>query len=239
MSKKIIEALSQFDTNEDSYWTEDGLPLLEAIHHLTGDETITRQMVTELAPGFSRINPSIAIGVVEAEAPSTNPLDDMGSPGAEVSQDKEVPSLSESEIKEANDILEADGKKDGLTRDERDALEAKYQLEQKSVAEEISKVVEARNKLEQQLNQLYHRETAIYDKLTLLEDVNKQTNALQDYQKSQAKVRHHRGEQIQRLREANINLKDLIPQKSPIDQIMGRKNTRHSKRQVRALLNNG
>lgn len=64
---KILEALGTFDVKDDSYWTGDGLPLVEAVQHLAGDLTVTRASITDAAPGFSRSTPSLA-PIVEAAA---------------------------------------------------------------------------------------------------------------------------------------------------------------------------
>lgn len=244
MNNKIIDALSQFDIEDDSYWTEDGLPLLDAIQHIAQDETITREMVTTAAPGYSRINPSLELGVVSAEVPpevvvTEDPVEEFGSPDTpdeELTPGKDAPILDEAEILEAAKILEEDGKKDGLSRDERDALEQEYEKQQKAIAEEIAEVVAARGKLEQKLHQLYSRESSLADKLTLLADPNKQMNAIQDYQKAQQRVRMKRGEQLQRIREAQIDLKQIIPGKAPIDASMARRNSRGTQRPRRKML---
>jgi len=51
---KILEALSKLDTNNDNHWTADGLPRIETVRMLSGDQTITREQITAEAPDFSR-----------------------------------------------------------------------------------------------------------------------------------------------------------------------------------------
>ena len=51
---KILEALSKLDTNNDNHWTADGLPRIETVRMLSGDQSITREQITAEAPDFSR-----------------------------------------------------------------------------------------------------------------------------------------------------------------------------------------
>ena len=51
---KILEALSKLDTNNDNHWTADGLPRIETVRMLSGDQGITREQITAEAPDFSR-----------------------------------------------------------------------------------------------------------------------------------------------------------------------------------------
>ena len=56
MKEQIIEALRMLDTSDDENWTADGAPLMSKIEDLVGQD-VTRDQVTEAAPGFSRGNP--------------------------------------------------------------------------------------------------------------------------------------------------------------------------------------
>lgn len=51
---KILEVLSKLDTNNDNHWTADGLPRIETVRMLSGDQSITREQITAEAPDFSR-----------------------------------------------------------------------------------------------------------------------------------------------------------------------------------------
>lgn len=275
MKAKILKALAKFDVEKEAYWTEEGLPVLEAIQHYAKDASITRAMVTATAPGFSRSNPSLEVGVVEAETtpiepppiePVTQPVDAVPTPEAtveeadapqgqtkteveaasqsepnvvtEATQPKtEEPKLTEAEVKEAEEILEADGKVDGLRSREKQALREKYEIQQKTVADEIAEVVAARGKLETELNRLYIAEESISDKIIKLVDVNRQTHALKGYFAGQQKIRDERGKNLKRIQEADIDLKALLPQRSALDLSMKRNTKRGMKRpQPRALL---
>lgn len=51
---KILEALGKLDTANDNHWTADGLPRIETVRMLSGDQSITREQITAEAPDFSR-----------------------------------------------------------------------------------------------------------------------------------------------------------------------------------------
>ena len=86
MTKEIIEALREFDPLDDDQWTTDGAPKMEAVHLLTGDDTITRKDVVEAAPKFNRETP------IEEEEEEE---DDAEEEDSEVREDPEVEDLQE------------------------------------------------------------------------------------------------------------------------------------------------
>ena len=55
--KAIAEILATFKNSDDTLWTEDGSPALEAVQKLAEDNTITRAQIDEAIPGFVRIKP--------------------------------------------------------------------------------------------------------------------------------------------------------------------------------------
>lgn len=70
---EIRKALSELKPEQDSHWTEDGLPSLGALKNLLGGEMVRRAMVLAAAPEFTRSNPKIPM----PDAPSAQlDLDD-------------------------------------------------------------------------------------------------------------------------------------------------------------------
>lgn len=68
---EIKEALAQLDPENDAQWTNYGLPLVDVMRTLTGNEELTRQLITEAEPEFNREAARAARPVqeeVEAEA---------------------------------------------------------------------------------------------------------------------------------------------------------------------------
>lgn len=63
---KILEALGKLDPTNENHWTADGLPRIETVRMLAGDQGITREQITAEAPDFSRETAAL----LPAETPS-------------------------------------------------------------------------------------------------------------------------------------------------------------------------
>lgn len=50
----IVEALSMLDHDDDSVWTADGLPKVDVVRGLLGNDALTRAEITDAAPDFVR-----------------------------------------------------------------------------------------------------------------------------------------------------------------------------------------
>lgn len=50
----IKTALTQLDHSDDSQWTNEGLPQIAVVKKLTGDNKVTRKLITEAAADFRR-----------------------------------------------------------------------------------------------------------------------------------------------------------------------------------------
>ena len=71
---KILEALGKLDPANENHWTADGLPRIETVRMLAGDQSITREQITAEAPDFSRetaaLPPTETPAAVEEQAPA-------------------------------------------------------------------------------------------------------------------------------------------------------------------------
>lgn len=54
MSEKIITGLKSLDVKTDAQWTQDGQVNLNAFKFVNGGESVTREQLEEIAPGFNR-----------------------------------------------------------------------------------------------------------------------------------------------------------------------------------------
>lgn len=66
--EKLIEALQKLDKANDNHWTSDGLPKVDTVRFLAGDQTITREQISAAAPNFNR-NSEDAPAPVATEVP--------------------------------------------------------------------------------------------------------------------------------------------------------------------------
>lgn len=56
MSKQIQDALAKLDPKNDNHWTTDGLPRLDTVKQMSGDNSLTRETLTRVAPELTRSN---------------------------------------------------------------------------------------------------------------------------------------------------------------------------------------
>lgn len=98
-NQKIKNALGELDTKNDDHWTAGGLPSMDRMKALVGDENLTRAQVSDAAPGFNRSNADAAPSdkaKLSSKAPDPNaganpagpgahpadrPIEDQGGPG--------------------------------------------------------------------------------------------------------------------------------------------------------------
>lgn len=74
MQDKIKNALKGLDVANEGQWTKEGLPNINFLKIVTGIPTLTREQVQEVAPDFTRDNPTLAEQqqATEEQAPATN-----------------------------------------------------------------------------------------------------------------------------------------------------------------------
>jgi hypothetical protein len=65
MSNMILTALHNLDKLNDEHWTADGMPRLDVVRTLSGNPELSRKMLTDVAPDFTRASANEA----EAEKP--------------------------------------------------------------------------------------------------------------------------------------------------------------------------
>lgn len=69
----IIDALALLDPARDEHWTTDGLPRVDVLSELLGGEKVTRQLVTEAAPEFTRgVALKVGTGLAMTDEGATN-----------------------------------------------------------------------------------------------------------------------------------------------------------------------
>lgn len=76
----ILKALEQLDPAKDEHWTADGMPRVDVVAGLTGNEAVKRADITQAAPQFTRENlPNRENGDAKAhdrsEETETRPVD--------------------------------------------------------------------------------------------------------------------------------------------------------------------
>lgn len=215
MTAKTIAALAQLDPKNDAHWTGEGFPRLETVRLFSGDSALSREQVTAAAPGFSRANPVLATSdQATPDAVSAAPAAAQPAALGENSDGKAVqPGTGDDnpddEAQPAVSVAE--------TPIEAARAALAVAIEGKAKADQVhAKAVAA---LDAELDAAVSRGT----RETLADQVGA-------YHKRQLEALHQRGEQKQRLKAANIDLKELFPQASALDKALSRKNTRGAQR---------
>jgi hypothetical protein len=108
----IKAALVGLDPKNDDIWTSSGQPLVDAVRKAVGDDTITRQDITNADPTFSREAALAALGTVEEQtAPPAEPevkvQPPVVDPDAGKTNDDEPEEVKLSPVEKAKAVLEA------------------------------------------------------------------------------------------------------------------------------------
>lgn len=224
----ITEALGKLDKSNDQHWTADGLPRLETVRFICGNQSLTREDVTKAAPGFSRAT------VLQGGAQAAG-ADSAGASGTTTEQTANAapaahtlvhtPASSEGEgadgkVQQEGTAIQAEGDADP----EIAALEKELALAQEELAEIERAFVQA---------EAYRTKArAEVDRLTLaLEAVRpKQStgDAIRGYLASQVRQLEARAQVQETLKNSGVDLSVLasLTKGAQIDAAMARRNTR-------------
>lgn len=197
---KVAEALHKLDVTNDNHWTADGLPRIDTVRMIAGNQALTREMITAEMPEFSRqtasLGASVAVPVapvvldvpVESVEKPTEPVAEVAPPVKEDVRDFEAEILAAQQ--ELHEALVARNEAQRLVEEKQNAMD---------------EVISAQN--------AYAIQTPV-------------EVAVQGYLASQKELLTERGRRSQVLREKGVTLadiQDLIPQKAPIDIALSRK----------------
>lgn len=211
---KIVIALKKLDAGNDAHWTSDGLPRLDTVRLLAADQTISREDIAKVAPGFTRATTALepaepVVTGVPGAVLATETLSNLGESLSEVGDAGPVTlGQSESEFEPGDDIgdlpLERQHEELTATLAEMDSALARFNVERAKVVAELDTVI-----------------------LALEADKPKsQTSAIQGYLAAQNATAHRKAEQVQQLRDLGVNPTALLRAMSvraPVDAARQRK----------------
>jgi hypothetical protein len=225
---KIIAALGQLDVGNDAHWTSDGLPRIDTVKFLVGDQSLTREDINKAAPGFSRANTALP-GVQPdqaAQGAAGGGSTDTGSiapPAADTQAGPADNGGSNGEVHQ--EAAEGAGQSEPLT--ERAALEAELAVAQAEL-DEIEQAFVRAETIRSKAREKRDRILVAIDRLP----AEPSTAPFLGYLASQARQLETRAAQRRALNESGVNLKDLmaITGASPLDVAMARKTGYGTKR---------
>lgn len=233
----ILEALKALDTKNDNHWTADGLPRLDTVKMMAGDQSITRDQVSAAAPGFQRSNaadytpPETPATPAQAAQPAAQPQQAAG----QGDSGGEGPNAPQPEANAASATGASQGETEqpevaggaGSATDEIEALEA-------ALAEKTASVDDLRHRisdLTKQFEAERQEEDDLRARVEKLRPRSTNADAIQDYLAAQRKRLEERGARQKLLAESGVDLKELAKDlKSPLDSAMARKTGRGGNR---------
>jgi len=225
MSEKINQALAQLDVANDNHWTGDGLPRLETVKMLAGDQSITREILTQARPGFIRATAAQAAQAAQAAPAAPVAPEPVATAGEQLAAAGTPSAVAPSTVVAAPPVA-------GAVLDNNDELEAKLADLKAQLADEVA-TAQGLSEDVAKASAAYAGQVRVID--AIREQINlinpaKQSDAIRGYLNRQKAVLQERGAKAQRLKDSGINLKDILPTRAPIDVAMGRKTARGTKR---------
>lgn len=200
----LLAALAALDPDKNEHWTNEGLPLLDKLKFDTGS-AVTREAVTQAAPGFTRENRVLPT--------ASNPV------GEELAK----PNVEGAFVQGATDVLQTPKAEQEGAEGPADALEEAH----RQLAEAHAILAEAQRYVAQK--------TAAVDRLieagAQAGKGESLGDALSHYQRRQQLNREDKARRLQALR--GIDLKDILPQKENIDSAFARRTARGGQRPTR------
>lgn len=204
MSVKIIDALKKLDPSNDNHWTADGLPRLDTVKMLSGDQSLTRDSIVAVAPGFARATAATwePGNTVVAAATIAQPVAPVVHVNAEISG----PAVTE-------EVVAAVEQKSKTEIEELDAL----------LAENRSKLEVLRaqkDKADSALTAALKEEAWLIEKRQALGPSAKQDNAdaIRNYLASQVAMLDKRAQKKKMILESGVDLRELTANlRAPID----------------------
>lgn len=217
----IKEALAQLDSMEDSHWTADGAPAVDAVSTLM-EKKVTRAEITNAAPKFSRENMDLT------EVETTNAVSEEGQ--EEVIVDEELDTSVLEEFVEMEPMLPNELADKVLSK-----INPKLLPEVERMLSEQIAMVEAKQREVEEMNRKLKLGKALTQTWIkqLIPDMSNQ-EAIQAYIRSSAANRAAKAAEIQRvlggLKPADIAKLDP---RAAIDKAFARKTARGGQRPVR------
>ena len=220
----IKEALAQLDSMEDSHWTADGAPAVDAVSGLVGKK-VTRADITNAAPKFSREN----MDLTEVET-TDNAVSEEGQGQEEVIVDEELDTSVLEEFVEMEPMLPNELADKVLSK-----INPKLLPEVERMLSEQIAMVEAKEREVEEMKRKLKLGKALTQTWIkqLIPDMSNQ-EAIQAYIRSSAANRAAKAAEIQRvlggLKPADIAKLDP---RAAIDKAFARKTARGGQRPVR------
>lgn len=210
MIDKIKQALLKLDPANDNHWTADGIPRLETVRQLVGDNTVDRISINAALPGFFRATAAKFLGGQGTTGEHVNAAPAAPVVAQTVTQPQEPTVQTVPAVEQPVDgNIEPDW--DAIVENERRLL---------------APLDEALKKAKRDYDAQVKRVDLAMDAKSAAQGKPDPTGSIMGYLQSRQKQLQHRADQTIALREAGYtpkSLQELIPKRAPIDQVRSRK----------------
>lgn len=212
---QLIDALAQLNVENDEHWTDDGLPRLDVVQAMVGEE-VSREDVTQAAPNFTRVS-----GDLTPPAPAPEPQIAQNEPPA--APDVAVTEPEQEEIEEEDPYLIEDAFGEG---DER-GVEIQAQLDDVRAA--IAETQEHLDAGKRHLHGLQQQEAQLYHLLQAHGGVETTQDHISRYLAQQKKNLLAKAERVNKFREQGLTpelVREAMDVRAPVDRALNNPNRR-------------
>jgi len=251
MKTEILMGLSKLDVKNDDHWTSNGSPRMDVVQQLVGNDTLTRKMVTDAAPQFSRENPDLPGFIGDGKGPEADAIHaaaaaegakDVKEAGQTVPGETFAETPPEETASAGAETGEVEAQEDeGYILDLSPDVIFRDPIKVQAFIAEMSVIISGMQKEKEQLqakivkwSQINEKARNTLQRMQRGRDGDPNQKAIKDYMVTQAKVRAERLERTRKFLEAGVNAREVAQElihTSRIDQaLQARKSQRGSTR---------
>jgi hypothetical protein len=239
---QIQGALQKLDVNNDNHWTSDGLPRLDTVKMIAGDQSLTRDVVTQAAPGFTRAVATQGAAPIAPPAPPAAATDTAAPPpeGAGATPPPPAPpppapapdtepkvepvsTTAQAGLPSHGSIVAAALNTPPVQAEDIEALKERLEV----VQDELTQIARAEVEIKKEKEKRKLEADDLIVRIDRATPKSDNQQAIMDYLASQQRKLQGRADQIGRIKqvenELGVRLSDLVPKRSPLDTAMARK----------------
>lgn len=221
----ILEALAALDVSNDEQWTTDGLPKVDAVASLVGNDKLKRSDILEASPDFNR---DVAKAAVESDV-----IVLKNQSGTVITGDEEVAGPTPNYGDDAEEVKDVEAR-DETSREEKETAPKECEASQDQVEPKplIDQLQDAFNEANTELNEVSKQAAILTEQRKVLESktsylggqldrVKKATgaeqSAIQAYLRTNARIKQEKAAVRQKLIDSGLTevLKAVAP--TPLD----------------------
>jgi hypothetical protein len=217
MSLPLIEALAKLDPKNDNHWTVDGEPRLDTVKFFAGTPTLMREDLNKVSV-YTRKEALAGTAPVPAGTPAA-----AEAPPAAVAEGGAAAGAAPLVLPVAASAAPAAAEPPAAPVPEKpfNLEESKAELEE--IEKDLTEIRVHLAKVQSEKDKREEKASALRALISKHSPGDTNSNAIREYLESRKRALLVRAGQLQRVQnveqELGVKLKDLVPQKAPIDQV--------------------